>query len=94
MHTPLNTDNQFSIKLVASQSLHCKKILPFAPQLTLSHVTVNPHSNMPFASQLPLKIAIPQFVPNNLATNKSHSINKIAAKALQMSDSKECEHSD
>ena len=43
---------------------------------------------------MPLKIIKSQFAPNNHTTNNSHSINKFAAKAVQMSDSKECEHSE
>ena len=43
---------------------------------------------------MPLKIRVTQFAPNNHTTNNSHSINKFAAKAVQMSDSKECEHSE
>ena len=41
-----------------------------------------------------LKLRKSQFVSNNHTTNNSHSINKFAAKAVQMSDNKECEHSE
>ena len=40
---------------------------------------------------MPSKILEPQIVPNNLTVNKSHSINKFAANALQKSYDKECE---
>ena len=85
MHTPLNTNSQISIKPVAPQSLHSRKKLPFVPQLTLSDSTVNSHLNIPFALQMPLKIRKSQI---NHTTNNSHSINKFAAKAVQMSDNK------
>ena len=89
--TSLNDNSQFNTKPVASQSLHCRKLLPFAPQLTLSNSTVNPYLITLFASQMTSKIANSQFVPNNLTANNSHSINKFIPKALQMSDKKECE---
>ena len=79
---------------VAPQSIISRKKLPFVPQLTLSNSTVNPHLNMPFALPMPLKIRRSQFAPNNHTTNNSHSINKCAAKAVQMSDNKEFEHSE
>ena len=56
MHTSLNTNSQFSTKPVASQSLQYRRKLPFAPQITLSNSIVNPHLNIPFATQMPLKI--------------------------------------
>ena len=43
---------------------------------------------------MPLKIRRSQFAPKNHTTNNSHCINKFAAKAVQMSDNKECEHSE
>ena len=91
MPTLLNYNPQFNTKQVASQSLHCKKLLPFAPQLTLSNSTVNPYLTTPFASQKPSKIANSQFEPNNFTANNSHSINKFHAKASKKSDNKECE---
>ena len=94
MHTPLNTNSQISIKPVAPQSLLFRKKLPIVLQLTLSDSTVNPHLGIPFALQMPLKIRKSQFAPNNHKTNNSHSFNKFATKAVQMSDSKECEHSE
>ena len=70
---------------------------PLAPQLptllnTNSHI--HQHFKHPFASQMPLKFTKLQFAPNNCKVNNSHSINKFAAKEVQMSDSKECEHSE
>ena len=92
MPTPLNNSSQFNTKPVASQSLKCRKLLPFAPQLTLSNSTVKPYLNKP--SQMPYKNAKSQFVPNKFTANNSHSINKFAAKALQKSDNKEGEQSE
>ena len=94
MHTPLNTNSQISTKPLAPQLLLYQKKVPFASQLTLSNSIVNPHLNPPFASQIPPKVRKSQFVPNNCKVNNSHSINEFAAKKVQMSDSKECEHSD
>ena len=91
MLTSLNYIPQFNTKPVASQSLHCRKLLPFAPQLTLSNSAVNPYLTTQFASPMPSKNANSQFVPNNLKANNSHSINNFTAKALQKSDNKECE---
>ena len=71
-----------------------RKKLPFVPQLTLSYSTVNPQLNIPYALQMPLKIRRSQFAPKNHTTNNSHSINKLAAKAVQMSDNQEWEHSE
>ena len=93
MHTPLNTNSQISTKPLASKLLLFQKKVPFASQLTLSNSIVNPHLNPPFASQKPLKVRKSQFVPNYCKVNNSHSINEFAAKEVQMSDSKECEHS-
>ena len=56
MNTSLNTNSQISIKSVAPQSLISRKKLPFVPQLTLSDSVVNPHLNIPFALQMPLKV--------------------------------------
>ena len=94
MHTPLRTNSQIIIKPVDPQSLICRKKLPFVPQLTLSDSIVNPHLNKQFALQMPLKIRRSQFAPNNHTTNNSNSINKFDAKAVQMSDNKECEQSE
>ena len=94
MHTSLNTDSQISNKPVVPQLLLARKKLPFVPQLTLSDSTVYPHLNIPFPLQMPLKIRTSQFAPNNNTTNNSHSINKFVAKAAQMSDKKESEHSE
>ena len=92
IHTPLNTNPQISTKPIASKLLLSQKQVPFASQLSDS--IVNPHLNSPFASQIPLKVRKSQFVPNNSKLNNSHSINEFAAKVVQMSDSKECEHSE
>ena len=35
MPTSLNYNPQFITKPLASQSLHCRKLLPFTPQITL-----------------------------------------------------------
>ena len=94
MHTPLNTNSQISTKPLASQLLSPQKKVPFASQLTLSTSTINPHLNYPFASQIPLEVRKSQFALYNCKVNNSHSINKFAAKEVQMSDSKECEHSE
>ena len=91
MPTSFNYNPQFNTKSAASQSLNCRKLLPFAPQLTLSNSTVNPYLITLFASQMLFKIANSQFVPNNSTANNSHSINKFTAKALQKSDENECE---
>ena len=94
MQTSLNNNSQISIKPVAPQSLISRKKLPFVPQLTLSDSIVNPQLNIPFALQMPLKIRRSKFAPNNHTTNNSHSNNKFSAKAVQMSDNKESEHSE
>ena len=89
--TSLNDNSQFNTKPVASQSLHCRKLLLFAAHLTFSNSTVKPYLNTPFASQMPSKTANSETVPNNHTANNSHSINKFTSKALQKSDNKECE---
>ena len=43
---------------------------------------------------MPLRIRKSKFAPNNHTTNNSHSINKFAAQAVQMTDNKEREHSE
>ena len=43
---------------------------------------------------MPFKVTKFQFAPNNCKVNNSLSVNKFAAKEVQMSDSKECEHSE
>ena len=43
---------------------------------------------------MPPKITKLQFVPNHRKVNNSHSINKFAAKEVQILDSKECEQSE
>ena len=93
MHTPLNINSQISTKPLASKLLLSQKKVPFASQLTLANSIVNPHLN-PFASQIPLKVRKSQFVPYYCKVNNSHSINEFAAKEVQMSDNKECEHSE
>ena len=80
MPTSLNYIPQFNTKPVASQSLHCRKLLPFAPQLTLSNSTVNPYLTTPFASQMPSKIANSQFVLKNPTAQNSHSITNLLQK--------------
>ena len=94
MRIALNTNSQISIKPVAPQSLISRKKLLFVPQLTFSDSIVNPQLNIPFALQMTLKIRRSQFAPSNHATNNSYYINKFIAKALQISDNKECEHSE
>ena len=94
MNTPLNINSQICSKPLASQLLSPQKKVPFASQLTLSNSTINLHLYYPFASQIPLKVRKSQFALNNCKVNNSHSINKFAAKEVQMSDSKECEHSE
>ena len=81
-------------KAFASQSLPLLPKTPFATQLTLTNSKSNPYFKHPIASQMPLKVTKFQFAPNNCKVNNSHSINKFAAKEVQMSDSKECEHSE
>ena len=93
MHTPLNTNSQISTKPLAPQLLLSQKKVHFALQLTLSNSKVNAHLNPPFASQIPLKVRKSQSVLNNRKVNNSYSINQFAAKEVQMSDSRECEHS-
>ena len=67
---------------------------PFAPQLTHANSKLNPYSVHPFASQMPPKVTKLQFVPNHRKVNNSHSINKFAAKEVQILDSKEFEQSE
>ena len=43
---------------------------------------------------MPLKVTKFQFAPNNCKVINSHSINEFAAKEVQMSESKKCEHSE
>ena len=81
-------------KTFASQSLPSQPKTPFATQLTLTTSKSNPYFIHPIASQMPLKVTKFQFAPNNSKVNNSHSINKFNAKEVQMSDSKECEHSE
>ena len=92
--TLLNTNSHIRNKAFASQSLLLRSKVPFATQLTLTNSKINQHSKHPFASQMPLNVIKSQFAPNNCKVNNSHSINKFAAKEVQMSDSKECEHSE
>ena len=92
--TLLNTNSHIRNKAFASQSLPLPPKTPFATQLPLTNSKMNPHFKHPFASQLRLKVTKLQFAPNNCNVNNSHSINKFAAKEVQMSDSKECEHSE
>ena len=92
MQTSLTTNSQISTKPLASQLLLSQKRVPFASQLTLSNSIVNPHLNPPSASQIPLEVRKSQFVLNNCKVNNSHSNKEFAAKEVQMSDSKECEH--
>ena len=94
MHTPLNTNSQISTKPLASQLLPSQKKVPFASQLTLSNPIINPHLISSFASQIPLKVRKSQIALIICRVNNSHSIYKFAAKEMQMSDSKECEHSE
>ena len=94
MHTSLNTKSQISTKPLASQLLLSQKKVPIASQLTLSNSIANPHLTPPSASQIHLKVRKSQFVQNNCKVNNSHSINEFAAKEVQMSDSKYCEHSE
>ena len=91
LHTSLNTSSQISNEAFASQSLLSPLKAPFVTQLTLTNSKINPYLKQPFASQMSPKS---QFAPNNCKVNNSHSINKFAAKEVQMSDSKECEHSE
>ena len=92
--TLLNNNSHVRNKAFASQSLALPPKAPFATQLTLTNSKINQHFKHPFASQMPLKVTKLQFAPNNCKVNNSHSINKFAAKDAQMSDSKECEHSE
>ena len=87
-----NTNSHIRNKAFASQSLSLLPKTPFATQLKLTNSKTNQYFKHPFASQMPLKFTKFQFAPNNCKVNKSHSINKFAAKEVQMSDSKECEH--
>ena len=90
----IRNNSQFLTKPVALQSLQCRKLLPFVPQLAPTNSTADPYLNTSFALQMPSKFLKPQIVPNNPTENKSHSFNKIAANALQNSDDKECEQSE
>ena len=89
-----NSNSHIRNKAFASQSLPSLPKTPFATQLTLTSSKSNPYFNHPIASQMPLKVTKFPFAPNNCKVNNSHSINKFAAKEVQMSDSKECEHSE
>ena len=81
-------------KAFASQSLILLPKTQFATQLTLTNSKSNPYFKHPIASQIPIKVTKFQFESNNCKVNNSHSINKFAAEEVQMSDSKECEHSE
>ena len=94
LHTSLNTSSQISNEAFASQSLLSPLKAPFVTQLTLTNSKINPYLKQPFASQMSPKVINSQFAPNNCKVNNSHSINKFAAKEVQMSDSKECERSE
>ena len=89
-----NSNLNKSNKTFALQSLPSLPKTPFATQLTLITSKSNPFFIHPIASQMPIKVTKFQFAPNNSKINNSHSINKFAAKEAQMSDSKECEHSE
>ena len=104
----LKVTQPFASRLTISQSdnsPNCKKAFvsqltvsplktPFAPQLTHANSKINPYSVHPFASQMPPKVTKLQFVPNYRKVNNSHSINKFAAKEVQILDSEECEQSE
>ena len=92
--TLLNTNSHIRNKAFATQSLPLPQKAPFATQLTLTNSKINQHFKHPFASQMLFKVTKLQFAPNNCKFNNSHSINKFAAKEVQMSDSMECEHSE
>ena len=92
--TLIQNNSQIHIKPVALQSLHCKRLLPLALQLTHHNSTLNPHINTPFASQKLTTILKPQIVSKIPSLNKSYSNNKFVAIALQKSDNKECEQSE
>ena len=94
LHTSLNANSQISNDAFASQSLLSPLKAPFVTQITLTNSKNNPYLKQPFASQMSPKVIKSQFAPNNCKVNNSHSINKFAAKEVQMSDSKECEHSE
>ena len=87
-----HSNSHIRSKAFASQSLYLLPKTTFATQLTPTTSKSNPHFIHPIASQMPLKVTKFQFAPNNCKVNNSHSINKIAAEEVQMSDSKECEH--
>ena len=81
-------------KAFASQSTVSPLKTPFVPQLTHANSKINPYSVHPFASQMPPKFTKLQSLPNHRKVNNSHSINKFAAKEVQILDSKECEQSE
>ena len=89
-----NTNLHIRNKAFASPPLLLLPKTPFATQLTLTNSKSNPYFKHPFASQMPLKVTKFQFAPNNCKVNNSHSINKFVEKEVQMSESKECEHSE
>ena len=89
-----NSNSHMRNKAFASQSLPLLSKTPFATQLTPTTSKSNPYFIPPIASQMPLKVTKFPFAPNNCKVNNSHSINKFAAKEVQMSDSKECEYSE
>ena len=86
--TSIHNHSQFRSTPVALQSPYYNASLPVAPQLKAQNEDINPHLNMSIASQMPLLNLKPQLALNNLPLNKSHSINKFAANALQKSDNK------
>ena len=104
----LKVTRPFASRLTISQSdnsPNCKKAFasqltvsplktPYASQLTHANSKINPYSVHPIASQMPPKVTKLQFVPNHRKVNNSHSINKFAAKEVQILDSKECEQSE
>ena len=89
--TSLSVNSPNCKEAFASRLTNSPLKTPFVPQLTLPNSKINSHSEHPFASQMPLKLTKLQFALNNRKVNNSHSINKIAAKEVQMSDSKESE---
>ena len=92
--TSLSVNSPNCKEAFASQLTTSPLKTPFVPQLTLPNSKINSHSEYPFASQMPLKVTKIQFALNNRKVNNSHSINKFAAKEVQMSDSIKCEQSE
>ena len=89
MHTPQNTNSQISIKPVATQSLLSKTETTIRVAINTFRFNNLFTFKYTFRIANASKIRKSQFEPNNHTSNNNlHSINKFAAKAVQMSERK------